>query len=163
VAYLPLPFLCLSLSAVQHHLSPLSSYVFKYTIYHLETYGLLLRFDFAGISLLITGSTFPPLYYGMYCQMAVATIYLTISISAAVICFVVCLFEWIHKLGNEKYRSLLFGTFGMSMFIPLSHLVINDVMYNNYGDPFSFTSSITYYVLLASSYMLGLYIFTVRY
>jgi adiponectin receptor len=98
----------------------------------------------------------------MYCQMAVATIYLTFSVTAGIVCFLVCLFEWIHKLGNEKYRSLLFGTFGLSMLVPLSHLVINDVVYNNYGDPFSFTSSITYYVLLAFSYMLGLYIYTVR-
>jgi uncharacterized membrane protein len=61
----------------------------------------------------------------MYCHFAVAEIYLTCSVVAAVLCFFISLFEWIHKKGNEKYRSMVFGTFGMLMFIPLTHLAIN--------------------------------------
>ncbi|MCB0370679.1 MAG: hemolysin III family protein [Bdellovibrionales bacterium] len=33
---------------------------------------MLLRFDFAGISLLIAGSAFPTFYYSLYCHFAVA-------------------------------------------------------------------------------------------
>ena len=130
--------------------------------FDIETYGLLLRFDFAGISLLIAGSAFPTFYYSMYCQMAAATIYLTFTISAAVLCFIICLFEWIHRIGNEIYRSVVFGVFGTSMLVPLAHLVINEVVYNNHGDPFKFSTSLPYYVLLTISYGSGLYIFTVK-
>jgi hypothetical protein len=94
--------------------------------------------------------------------MAVAAIYLTWAFGAAVICFVICLFEWIHKQGNEKYRSLVFGSFGMSMIVPFSHMIINELVFDNYGDPYEFSSSGVYYVLLSASYIFGLYVFTVR-
>jgi len=58
----------------------------------IETYTLTNRFDYAGINLLISGSAFPPFYYGMYCQLAVATLYLTCTIIVASFCFIVCLF-----------------------------------------------------------------------
>ena len=86
---------------------------------------MLLRFDFAGISLLIAGSVFPPFYYSLYCHFAVAEIYLTCSVTAAVICFVISLFEFIHRKENMKYRAVVFGAFGFSMTVPLTHLVVN--------------------------------------
>ena len=86
---------------------------------------MLLRFDFAGISLLIAGSAFPTFYYSLYCHFAVAEIYLASSCGAALICFIITLFEWIHKKENMKYRAVVFGTYGLSMAIPLGHLVIN--------------------------------------
>ena len=122
----------------------------------------MLRFDFAGISLLIAGSSFPPFYYGMYCTFAVAEIYLILIICAATICFILGLFEFIHKHENAIYRSIIFGTFGLSLSIPLFHLVINEFVFDNYGDPFQFSSSYPYYIFGISSYILGLYIFTVK-
>lgn len=94
--------------------------------------------------------------------MAVALIYIAWAFAAAVGCFVICLFEWIHKLENAKYRSVLFGTFGASMVIPLAHIAVNELVFGNYGDPYEFSSSFGYYSLLLSSYGAGLYIFTVR-
>jgi len=125
MASVRVPALCLHLPPQQHHIPPVSSHLQQYLSAHLEAYGVLLRFDFAGISLLIAGTAFPCFYYGMYCQMAVATIYLTWTFGAALACFAICLFEWIHKAGNEKYRSIVFGSFGFSMAVPLSHLIIN--------------------------------------
>lgn len=95
--------------------------------------------------------------------MAVALLYLSWTFLAAVACFVICLFEWVHRPGNEKYRSVVFGSFGFSMAVPLSHLVINEVWFDNYGDPYKFSSAGVYYGLLISCYIIGLYIFTVRY
>jgi hypothetical protein len=48
------------------------------------------------------------------------------------------------------------------MIVPLSHMIINEMVFDNYGDPYEFSSSLVYYILLAVSYCLGLYIFTVR-
>lgn len=123
---------------------------------------MLLRFDFAGISLLIAGTAFPCFYYGMYCQMAVATLYLSWTFAAAVGCFVICLFEWIHRPGNEKYRSVVFGSFAFSMAVPMSHMVANELLFDNHGDPYRFSSAGLYYALLISCYICGLYVFTVR-
>ena len=57
-----------------------------------EIYTISNRFDYAGINLLIAGSTFPPVYYGMYCNIEVALIYLSIAILMAIFSFIVCLF-----------------------------------------------------------------------
>ncbi len=72
----------------------------------------------------------------MYCQIAVAIFYLSISIVIATACFIVCLFEWIHRAENTKYKAFLFGGYGLTMLVPLSHLMINDLVYDNYGDTF---------------------------
>lgn len=143
---------CLLCSTIFHLFYPMSSRI--YTITN--------RFDYAGINLLISGSAFPPVYYGMYCQIDVAIIYLTITILIATFCFITCLFEWIHKPGHEKYKGLLYAGFGFTLAIPLGHMMINEFFYNNYGDPFEFSSSMPYYVLLAASYLGGLYIYVVR-
>jgi adiponectin receptor len=127
-----------------------------------RTYTITNRFDYAGVNLLISGSAFPPLYYGLYCQLAVATLYLTLILITATFCFVVCLFEWIHRPGHEKYKAFLFGGFGVSMIIPISHMLINEIIYDNYGDPFEFSTSLPYYLLLGASYLTGLYVYTVR-
>jgi adiponectin receptor len=95
----------------------------------------------------------------MYCQLDVAIIYLTCTIIFAIVCFVICLFEWIHRPEHKKYKGWLYATFGGSLSIPLSHILINELIFDNYGDPFEFSSSFVYYVLLAASYFIGLYIY----
>ena len=89
------------------------------------------RFDYASINLLISGSAFPPFYYGMYCQLEVVTIYLALTLLIVIFCFVVCLCEWIHRPGHERYKAFLFAGFGFSMVVLLSHLMINEVIYDN--------------------------------
>jgi adiponectin receptor len=56
-----------------------------------------MRFDYAGINVLIPGSTFPPVYYGLYCNLPLATFYLGLMSSIAITIFTMCLFDWIHK------------------------------------------------------------------
>ena len=98
----------------------------------------------------------------MYCQLEVATIYLTVTIVIAMICFTISLFEWIHRAGNEKIKGFMYGGFGCSLAIPLFHMMINDFFYDNYGDPFEFISSFPYYVFLGASYIGGLVIYVSR-
>ena len=51
----------------------------------------------------------------------------------------------------------------MTMVIPLSHIFINEFAFDNYGDPYRFSSLAPYYALLISSYFAGLLIFTFKY
>ena len=121
------PFLnhCCLLSSLQCHFPPLPSHVLKYFPIYQETYLITNRFDYAGISILISGSAFPPLYYGMYCQLEVAIVYLIAILMIAVFCFVVCLFEWIHRAGHEHWKGWLFAGFGISLTVPCGHMVVN--------------------------------------
>lgn len=111
---------------------------------------------------MISGSAFPPLYYGMYCQLEVALVYLIAILGVAIFCFTVCLFEWIHLPGHEHWKGGLFAGFGISLTIPCGHMVINEVFFGNYGDPFIFSSSVPYIALLGASYLGGVYIYVVR-
>lgn len=122
-----------------------------------------MRLDYAGINILIAGSSFPPLYYGMYCNMSVAVLYLTLICIAGGVIFVISLFEWIHKLENGHMKAFLYGGFGISLSIPLTHLVLNETIFNKEGgDPFQILSSVPYYLLCGASYLYGLYVYTAR-
>jgi hypothetical protein len=92
----------------------------------------------------------------------VAEIYLSSSVLTALFCFVVSLFEFIHRKENSHYRAVVFGGFGLTMVVPLSHLVINEFLFANFGDPFQFSSSYFYYFGLIASYCIGLYIFIIK-
>lgn len=105
---------------------------------------------------------FPPFYYGMYCQLDVAILYLTCTILFALLCFLICLFEWIHRPQNKKYKGLLYATFGGSLTIPMCHLLLNELIYGNYGDSFEFSSATPYYLLLGVCYLVGLYIYVAQ-
>lgn len=48
------------------------------------------------------------------------------------------------------------------MIIPLAHLVVNEFIFDNFGDPFRFSSSYVYYIGLSMAYCTGLYIFSVK-
>ena len=162
MAYHALLIYCCFLSALQFYFPLILPNVQKYSLFNLGTYTITNRFDYAGISILISGSAFPPLYYGMYCQLSVAIFYLTVTILIAIFCFIVCLFEWIHQPGHEKYKGLMFAGFGCSLGVPIAHMVINEVFFNNYGDPFVFSGSVPYIALLGASYLGGVYIYVVR-
>lgn len=41
-------------------------------------------------------------------------------------------------------------------------MVVNEVFFGNYGDPFIFSSSVPYIALLGASYLGGVYIYVVR-
>lgn len=87
--FLSTALFCLLSSSIFHLVYPMSASTF---ITYKEIYTITNRFDYAGINVLIAGSSFPPVYYGMYCNIDVAIIYLSIAILLAIICFTVCLF-----------------------------------------------------------------------
>ena len=56
----------------------------------------------------------------------------------------------------------MYGGFGISLSIPISHLVVNEIIFLNYGDPYQFTPSLPYYISLGVSYLFGLYVYVAR-
>lgn len=120
-----------------------------------------MRFDYAGINVLIPGSTFPPVYYGLYCNLPLATFYLTLMSIIAITIFIVCLFEWIHRDEQRKIKALVFGGFGIFVATPAAHILVNEYVFGT-EDTFSFVSSVPFLVGLGGSYLLGLYVYTVQ-
>jgi predicted membrane channel-forming protein YqfA (hemolysin III family) len=81
-------FLCLTFSAVFHLFCALN----------LKTYNWLIRLDYAGIALLVTGSNAPVYYYGFACNPnQIGYLYLTIVIFVGFIVFLLTLCDFMHK------------------------------------------------------------------
>ena len=79
----------------------------------------------------------------------------------AITIFAMSVFEWMHRPENKKFKAAIYGGFGLFNVIPITHLLINDYFFDQ-GDNFTFANSLHYYILLGFSYLLGLYIYTVR-
>ena len=90
-----------------------------------KTNKIMLRLDYCGINLLITGSCFPPFVYGFYCQPFFYVIYLSIIGSVSLVVFFVSLFDKIHKPENNGWKSLMYGSLGIFAAFPAIHLGIN--------------------------------------
>jgi predicted membrane channel-forming protein YqfA (hemolysin III family) len=58
----------------------------------LESYQIFSRLDYAGINVLISGSSFPALYYGMYCNFSLVVFYLIFICALGLTLFIVTLF-----------------------------------------------------------------------
>lgn len=77
--------------------------LFNSTVYHMflckneKYFNRLLKLDYSGISLLISGSTLPPYYYGFYCHFHYAVLYITLVGSASLIVFFLSMMDWYSK------------------------------------------------------------------
>jgi len=99
-----------------------------------RAYKIWIGLDYAGINVFIAGSVFPGLYYGMYCYFNVAYFYMTIIMIIGVTLFALSMTEWFRKPENLVLKSICYAGFAFFMFVPISHLVINEVFFDNYGD-----------------------------
>lgn len=150
--------ICLVCSATFHLFYPMSGSNYQYNV---EVNKIFSRLDYAGINILISGSAFPPLYYGLYCNINLAIFYLSLIAIIATAVFIICLFEWIHKEGNKIYKALLFGGFGVFLIVPTSHMLINEYI-GNWGDNFTLVHCVPWIVCVGASYLFGLYVYTVQ-
>ena len=119
------------------------------------------RFDYAGINILISGSTIPALYYGLYCHPALAKFYIVCICIIAVILFTASLFEFMHTPKFRTFKSICYGAFGVIVSVPMFHMVINEAFFHD-GDQFTFLNSIPLFLALGASYLGGLIIYTKR-
>jgi len=86
----------------------------------------MLCFDYAGISLLISGSTFPPLVYSFYCEPHVYVGYATVIGIACLIVFVMSLFDTLHLPEYRKIKGILYGSLGIFAGFPIIHLAFKE-------------------------------------
>lgn len=103
---------CLLCSAIFHLFYCLSATANK----------ILLRLDYAGVSILITGSCFPPFVYGFYCQPFFSNLYLAVIGVTSIIVFFVSLGDKIHSQPYRKLKSVMYGGLGIFAGLPMIHL-----------------------------------------
>lgn len=88
--------------------------------------SLLARWDYAGISILITGSCFPPVVYGFYCQPTIAWVYLSILSVVSMVVFIVSIGKTIHLEEYRRVKGVMYGGLGLFSALPIFHLVYNE-------------------------------------
>ena len=130
------------------------------SIYHIFTCHskhiaqLCKRFDYCGISLLITGSFISWTYYAFYTDVTSKAIYLTIVTLIGLIIAVISLME---KFGSSEFRfcrALTYLVFGISAGLPVIHYYFFSTDYVHI--------SITSMLLFAFYYIIGALIYAFR-
>lgn len=143
-------FLCLSFSATYHALKIISPIVHNIT--H--------RFDHGGISLLISGSCFPPYYYFFYYEDRFRYFYLIeISVLGLGIFLYSIISSDFSKPYKRAFRGVLFLIFGISTGIPILHITF-------FGDKiYGYVPGIKliYWYLGGISYIIGALLYILRF
>jgi len=102
---------CLGCSAM-YHLLGIKSVAVK---------QIMSRMDYGGISVLVAGSCYPPLWYGYGCQPVfwLRNIFLGLMTGAASFCFIVTLIPKFEEPRFRAVRGYMFIVLGLSFAIPL--------------------------------------------
>lgn len=115
------------------------------TIYHLynchskHTQCKLTKYDYAGVSVMIASSVYPPYVYGLMCDQTIhwAYLYLTIINVSALALVVICIHP---SFDNEKYRRLriiMYVIVGLACGVPGFHYqFFGNYLYHSYTNTF---------------------------
>lgn len=140
--------ICLSSSSIFHWIGALSA----------GTYQILSRFDYAGISILIAGSCYPPYFYFFYCERFLAIVYLSFISIFAITVFFFTLSPDFHVPKRRRLRGTLFLTLGISTAIPILHLAF----FGKYVNGFEKSPHLIFWYLGGISYVTGALIYIQR-
>ena len=116
--------LCLSFSAIFHLFGVINE---KY-------FNILNRFDYGGISLLISGSCFPPYYYFFYYSTLFKYLYLILISVFGVGTFLYSLTDDFNKPKRRALRGTLFLIFGLCSGVPIMHMAFFGDYIEGYGN-----------------------------
>ena len=115
VAFLMSAFACLFLSASYHLFNCHSRYL----------NDILLLLDYSGISILIAGSSIPPVFYGFYCDRRVGDAYLAAIIALSVASFLIGLYSGLNPSGFWRVtRVLAYSANACFSIIPCAHMFL---------------------------------------
>lgn len=91
---------------------------------------LFSKLDYCGISLLITSSGIPWLYYAFYCHMQPKRIYLTAICILGIATVLVTMIDSFSTPQWRPYRAGLFAVFGLGGIVPaLHHLFLEETLH----------------------------------
>ena len=115
---------CLSFSAIFH----------LFGLMNAKYFNILNRFDYGGISLLISGSCYPPYYYFFYYSTTFKYLYLILITVFGVGTFLYSLTDDFNKPQRRSLRGILFLIFGLCTGVPILHMAFFGDYIEGYGD-----------------------------
>lgn len=136
---------CFAMSAIYHLFNSHSKKMMTFWI----------RFDYAGICLMIAGSSTPPIYYSFACEQLEEWrfFYLGLIYTFGLITFTLMMIPYFDQDHLAPLRSFMFSCFGLSPIIPVMHIVwIVDPQYINHFHLGPWLGGGFFYVLGASLY-----------
>ena len=113
----------------------------------------MVRLDYAGISILIAGSTYPPIFYIFYCDPIYYWTYLSLISFTGLIVFICSLTPQLQEPRNSHYRGALFLAFGLLSAAPLIHFFIQINLY------WPFIDTIPYLLMMGFFYIFGTFFY----
>ena len=122
-------------------------------------HDILSRFDYGGISLLISGSCYPPYYYFFYYAKTFKYIYLSEITVFGIGIFLYSLTDDFNKPQKRSLRGIIFLIFGLCTGIPILHMAFFGDNLEGYGPGIK----LLYWYLGGVSYVLGAILYIIRF
>lgn len=91
----------------------------------------------------------------MYCYFEVAEVYLTAMIACCLVVFFVSFTDRFQDRKNPTLRVGIYLCLTILTVTPLTHMTINEVLFNNYNEAFSLSNSMPWYILGLICYGIG--------
>ena len=141
--------LCLTFSSTFHALGGISP----------KFYTILSRFDYGGISLLITGSCFPPYYFFFYYSNTMKYLYLSFISIFGISTFCYSLTNDFNSPKRRTLRGILFIIFGLCAGIPVIHMAL----FGNYIKGYVKGVKLLFWYIGGVSYVTGALFYIMRF
>ena len=122
-------------------------------------FDILNRFDYGGISLLISGSCYPPYYYFFYYSNTFKYIYLTIITVFGIAIFLYSLTDDFNKPQKRVLRGNIFLIFGLITGIPVLHMAF----FGKYIEGYDSGIKLINWYLGGISYVVGALFYILRF
>ena len=147
--------ICLSLSSLYH----------LFNAHSCKVYRIMSRLDYAGISLLVSGSFFPPIYYMYYCIESIVYLGLIILylVGISLFCLIVFIVALMPAFQKPKYRCLrgtIFLVLGLTGIVPCINLIFVYFLFRQ--DSYRFSKGLYLYLCMALCYIVGVVIYVLR-
>ena len=95
--------------------------------------NILSRFDYGGISLLISGSCYPPYYYFFYYSKFFRNFYIIFITTFGIGTFLGSLTDDFNKPKRRSLRGILYLIFGLCTGIPILHMAFFPKTFDYFG------------------------------
>ncbi|KAK0642026.1 hemolysin-III related-domain-containing protein [Cercophora newfieldiana] len=141
-------FLCLGMSATYHTLCNHSPEVARWGN----------KLDYTGIVFLIVGSYVPALYYGLFCHLALMTVYMSTIALLGCGCLTVSWFDHFRTPAWRPYRALMFVGLGTSGVVPILHVLITEYSFSQLNE----LMGLKWVILQGGLYIFGAFLYAAR-
>ena len=147
---------------MQCNLSSYFSNELKYQSIYVEIFRVSINLDYAGIGTNMAFNPIPVFYYAFYCDPKYSMLYIGTNMITGFLSFLCSLSDWIHQAENAKIKILVFSLSGVPATIGLTHLLIRQFTYHNFGDPYTVVPSLYLFLVTVLCYATGFYTYMIK-